>query len=93
MACIREDGFHVAVDHLTVMRAKRVINTLTVSSVRYLHGEDGKREFHIAGVEEAVACFDLWGNLVICGETLAKVASNPQAFAPEREYKGLTVYS
>jgi len=93
MACIREDGFHVAVDFNTVMRAKRVINALALTPVRYLHSEDGKREFYITGVEDAVACFDMWGNLVICGETLAKVASNPELFAPKSEYKGLTVYS
>ena len=93
MACIREDGFHVAVDFNTVMRAKRVVNALTSTAVKYIHDEDGHRKFYVNGEEEAMACFDLWGNLMICGDVLAKVASNPELFVPKSEYKGLTVYS
>tara|TARA_Y100000034_G_scaffold36337_1_gene44741 strand:+ start:2646 stop:2930 length:285 start_codon:yes stop_codon:yes gene_type:complete len=93
MACIRDDGYHVAVDFNTVMRAKRVVHALTSTPVRYLHSEDGKREFYVSSDEEAVACFDLWGNLVICGDVLAKIAKNPEAFVPpRREYSGLPVY-
>jgi len=92
MACIRDDGYHVAVDFNTVMRAKRVVNALTSTPARYLEGGDGKREFYIDGDLEAVACFDLWGNLVICGDVLAKIAKNPEAFSQRSEYSGLTVY-
>jgi len=94
MACIREDGFHVAVDFNTVMRAKRVVNALTSTAVKYIHDEDGHRKFYVSGEEEAVACFDLWGNLIICGDVLAKIASDPEAFVPSsKEYSGLPVYS
>ena len=77
MACIRDDGFHTDVDFNTVMKAKNMIRELTMQPVRYVHDNDGHRRFYINDKEEAVACFDLWGNLMICGDMLSTLASNP----------------
>lgn len=95
MANLREKGYHVEVSQASVMRARRIVNALTLSSSQYVQsdGPDGKREFYIVGEKEAVACFDLWGNLVICADVLASVAKNPHVYSKRRnEYEGLTVY-
>ena len=77
MANLREDGYHVSVDDVTVERAKRMLRTLTQSTIHYLidGGQDGRREFYADDVDEPVAQFDSWGNLIICGETLARLAT------------------
>tara|TARA_Y100000310_G_scaffold308236_1_gene351134 strand:+ start:1062 stop:1319 length:258 start_codon:yes stop_codon:yes gene_type:complete len=76
---IRENGWHIDVSQKQVERSKLAIKALLQNVVggKVTYSESAKdprfqndksRVFSHSGAE--VACFDLWGNLVIYSETL-----------------------